>query len=107
MQGFTGALATDDCSFMVCNGLLTLPIQESGTSNATSMTGTLPIAPIKDGRRFVAGRDANTYLATPSSASLTASSTKVTFYKDMVSAAWTNSGTKGVVYGSIVQYRIV
>ena len=71
----------------------------AGTSNDTVATLTLPVTSANIPNHVwggVCGRavDASAVLTTPCRWEVTANSNIVTFYKDMASAAWTNSGTK-------------
>ena len=69
-----------------------------GTSNATSLTCTLPIEAFRTENVHCCGRavDNGSIQSTPAMVKLTASSNVATFYKDQAEAAWTGSGNKTI-----------
>lgn len=72
-----------------------------GTSNATSFTITLPINYVGGNLGNVVaqqGRDNGSALTTCPLIHITNNSTTMTIYKDQSTAAWTNSGSKRVVF---------
>lgn len=88
--------------FNVTGRLCTVVLNYNGgtaTSNATTMTGTLPIAVgASAGAMFAPsnGQDGSANLANPARASISPGSTTITWTKDWAGAAWTASGTKVV-----------
>lgn len=70
----------------------------NGTSNATNLTMTLPVAAAQTESIHCCGRavDAGAIVATPPMVKLTASSNVATFFKDLAESAWTNSGSKSM-----------
>jgi len=99
-QGYTGAV-TEVCYFSIVGRLLNFRVYVSGTSNATSLTGTLPVTAAQAERQPVQTTD-NTSTITWGLASV-AASTAVTFYTNAGTGAWTNSGTK-TVFGQFRYY---
>lgn len=76
----------------------------NGTSNATTLTMTLPVAPVNGSRHPCWVVDGGVVPSTPGEMRLTAGSTTVDFYKTFAGGVWSNSGEK-TVYFSIF-YRV-
>lgn len=78
--------------------LLICQVNIQGTSNATTLTFTLPVA-AKASDDVLPIRIANSgaYQTTPGLIQLSASSTTVNVFKDLSGAAFTNTGTKIVI----------
>jgi len=77
-----------------------------GTSNATTLTATLPIVPhgtLGYGRYTCRATNNSADLATPGLVTIDAVSV-LTAYRDMSAAAWTGSGSKGI--GGVFVYEI-
>lgn len=81
-------------------GIVFCHVYITGTSNATTISFTLPFA-VKSTTYYepkfpVSGTDNGTALTTPASARLSSGSNVVTVVKDYAATAWTNSGTKAI-----------
>lgn len=95
--GFSGTPA-QRCSFAIIGKTCHAYIRISGTSNAVSLTATLPVAnSVNANLYFPVGRatdNGTPITATAPAAVVTASSTTITFYKSWMALDWTASGTK-------------
>lgn len=104
--GFTGAVTTTVASYLRVGKLVYVNLEFTGTSNATTCTFTLPIAP-KNADRWVGVRvtDAGVNQTTNGVLILTASSTTATVGKNVAAAgAFTNSGVKTIqIYGFVYE----
>jgi len=102
-QGFSEFLS-DVNPFTINGRLLTINMAIYGTSNATTLSATLPVAAAVASRELFRGRDSGTTYPV-SLAMIAASSATIDFYKDVAASGWTNTGTKGVYFATF-QYFI-
>lgn len=93
------AVTADNFKFNLTGGLVTCTFNSVVTSNATTMTGTAPIAAAFSCGNVVRIRDnSTTYQA--GFAVITAGT--ITYYPlPLTTTGWTNSGTKGVYFGQL------
>jgi hypothetical protein len=92
-QGFTGGL-TENTYFWIDGRKFSMRVGVSGTSNATSLTGTAPVAPASGDLYFIVQATNNT--STKSAGMVLLSGTTMTAYTSFVEAGWTASGTKRI-----------
>lgn len=102
VQGFSGT-PTQNAGFRLIGAWVIMYINITGTSNATSMTATLPIAPTVAFRYSARSRNNSTDYDWGEIVG-TASSTTVTFYKNAAEADWANSNTKAI-QNAVIMYR--
>lgn len=98
--GFSANPATYYAQYSVFGGLCYYQMRtnSNGTSNATTLTATLPITSggITNGsvRGMGTGVDNGTNLTTPVLSIISTGDTTIALFKDCSAAAWTNSGSK-------------
>ncbi len=92
-QGFTGGL-TENTYFWIDGRKLTMRVGVSGTSNATTLTGTAPVPPASGDLYFIVHATNNT--STKSAGLILLSGAGMTGYTSFVEAGWTASGTKRI-----------
>lgn len=97
----TNAVAT--CARFGNLGIATLDAGSHGTSNATTMTVTLPWNAKRNGEVHLRRCIDNGTTIDTGAATLTAGSNILTCYKDVTGAAWTNSGVKDVEFSIIME----
>lgn len=104
--GFTATVPTASVSRFAVVGrecYFSLRLSASGTSNATTMTLSLPIPSAVASLHMVYGVDSNASLTAPSTLVFSAAGTTVAAFKDLTGAAWTNANGKSVqgpfIYG--------
>lgn len=103
--GFSGS-PTVTCRYKLTGKTCTVYYAATGTSNATTLTFTLPAA-AKSAVMYLGPVIANsgTTATTPGRIALTAGSTTATVTRDGSGATWTNSGTK-TVNGFVFTYEV-
>lgn len=101
ITGFTGALTHQQVRYWLRGRDLWANVYLEGTSNATTLTFTLPFTSVNDDSGItetaVQAEDNTVVLTTPGLLRLLNNSATVSGFKDTSAAAWTNSGTKRVL----------
>jgi len=99
-QGFSGT-PTEAHRFSILGRMLVFGVYISGTSNAITFTGTMPIDPYQGNHWCINVQDSGAY--SWGHAQVIGASTVITFYKDAGTTGWTASGTKAAK-GYIMYY---
>jgi len=111
LVGWSANPATNVYRFSLSGRKCILHIRQAadGTSNAQSITFTLPITAVTKANHVWGGsamaKDNGVNLGTPSLWLITSADTIVTFYKDYATSVWTAAGAKRIT-ASTVEYEI-
>ena len=104
--GFSGSPTVGVSRFEVIDRVCNIQFEVQGTSNATTLTFTLPIAAKQLTAGLGIGKDSGVSLTTPERIVVTAGSSTATVGKDCAGNAFTNSGTKEVRTQGTLLYEV-